>query len=180
MKRTESPGVVGKSRLKGLTKTAVLLYAGLLPVMVTTACASPGANQIPLVVFDTATAWIHQRSASTRLLVEIAASNDQHEVGLAGRLTLAAESGMLFEFDRPRSADDGFWMWRTRVPLDIAFVDEAGVILNIHEMEVCESVDRDSCPAYFSDASYVVAIETNRGWFVRKGIEVGARVTVVR
>ena len=159
---------------------ALLFSAAVLPLVLTAACATPGGSGVSQVSFDTATVWIHQRSDSTRLLVEVAASNDQHEVGLAGRVTLAPESGMIFEFDRPRSADDGFWMWRTRVPLDIAFVDRAGVILNIHEMEVCESDDQDDCPGYFSDASYVAAIETNLGWFARKGIEVGARVTVDR
>jgi len=87
---------------------------------------------------------------------------------------------MLFEFDRPRSGDDGFWMWRTRIPLDIAFVDEAGVILVILGMDVCESDDLESCPGYFSGVRYVAALETNRGWFSRNGIDVGARVIVVR
>ena len=161
-------------------ETAVLLCAALLPLTVASACATPGMNRTSSVSFDTATAWVHQSTDSTRLLVELASSNDQHEVGLAGRPALDPESGMLFEFDRPRSADDGFWMWRTRVPLDIAFVDEAGVILNIQSMEVCESDDFDDCPGYFPDVGYVAALETNRGWFARKGINVGARVTVVR
>ncbi len=161
-------------------EAVVPLWALLLSLALAAACATPGGGGVLTVTFDTATAWLHQGSDSTRLIVEIAASNDQHEVGLAGRTTLAPESGMLFEFDRPRSADDGFWMWRTQVPLDIAFVDEAGVIHNIQEMAVCESDDQDACPGYFADAGYVAAIETNRGWFARKGIEVGARVTVDR
>ncbi len=135
-------------------------------------------NRTIPVSFDTATAWIHQNADSTRLLVEVARSNDQHEVGLSGRPSLDAESGMLFEFDRPRSGDDGFWMWRTQVPVDIAFIDEGGVILNILGMEVCESDLLDSCPGYFPGVGYVAALETNRGWFAGKGIDVGARITV--
>ena len=169
-----------KWQVTEMAQTVALLSAALLPLAVASACATPGMNRTSPVSFDTATAWIHQRSDSTQLLVEIASSNDQHEVGLAGRLDLDPESGMLFEFDRPRSADDGFWMWRTRVPLDIAFVDEAGVILNIQSMEVCESDDFDDCPGYFPGVGYVAALETNRGWFARNGIDVGARVTVVR
>ena len=152
------------------------LTAALFPLVVVSSCATAGPNPDTAVTFDTATAWIHQSSDSTRLLVEIARSNDQHEVGLSGRLALDPESGMLFEFDSPRSGDAGFWMWRTRVALDIAFLDEAGVIRRIPGMDVCDAVDSDSCPRYFPDVGYVAALETNRGWFAGKGIEVGARV----
>ena len=143
-------------------------------------CATPGPNRTSPVVFDTATAWVHQGADSTRLHLEIARSNDQHEVGLSGRFALEPNSGMLFEFDRPRSGDDGFWMWRTRIPLDIAFVDEDGVLLVILSMDVCESDDLESCPRYFPGVGYVSALETNQGWFAGKGIEVGARVIVER
>ena len=94
---------------------------------------------------------------------------------------LGAESGMVFQFESPRSTEDGFWMWRTKVPLDVAFIDSAGVIRQILGMDVCAGeVGPDSCPGYFPDAEYVSALETNRGWFAGKGIGVGARVSLER
>ena len=163
-----------------LEKMVVLLSLGLLLITALASCASPGLNRASTVAFDTATVWIHQGSDSTGLLVEVASRLEQQEVGLAGRPSLEAESGMLFEFDEARSGDDGFWMWRTLVPLDIAFVDEDGVIRRILSMEVCESDDFDLCTGYFPEIEYVSAIETNRGWFADKRIDEGARVVVIR
>ena len=61
--------------------------------------------------------------------------------------------GMMFLFDGPRAADDGFWMWGTSIPLDIAFVDEGGVVRRVLGMEPCANADPTSssstscCPA---------------------------------
>ena len=126
---------------------------------------SPSAAPIR---FDTATAWIHHDSDSTALSVEI-----------ARRSFLDADSGMLFQFDRVRSGDEGFWMVGVEVPLDIAFLDENGLILRILTMNLCQSpAGRDACPGYFPYVEYSAALETNRGWFAANGIDVGASVVV--
>ncbi len=157
------------------------LLAAALTVVALGSCAVPGASPVSPVVFDTMTAWIHHDGDSTRLLVEIASSESQQEVGLSGRSFLSPESGMVFQFESLRSREDGFWMGRTEIPLDIAFIDSAGVIRRILGMDACASeVGPDSCPGYFPDVEYVSALETNRGWFAGKGIGVGARVTLGR
>ena len=105
-----------------------LLPAAALTLVPLGSCAAPGPSPVSPVLFDTVTVWIHQNGDSTPLFVEIASSEFQHEVGLAGRSFLGAESGMVFQFESPRSTEDGFWMWRTEVPLDVEFIDSAGVI----------------------------------------------------
>jgi len=142
------------------------------------ACAPPGGVSPADVTFDTATVWLRVGADSTRLVVEVAASRAQHEVGLAGRTSLAPDVGMLFLFDLPRSADEGFWMWRTAVPLDIAFIDADGAILRVLGMDPCAAPSRDDCPGYFAEAPYAAALEVGRGWFARNGIGVGASVRV--
>ena len=142
------------------------------------ACAAPAAVSPADVPFDSAAVWLRQGADSTRAVVEVAASRAQHEVGLAGRTSLDPDAGMLFLFDPPRPPDEGFWMWRTPIPLDIAFIDANGAILRILEMEPCTAPSQDDCPGYFAEAPYAAALEMSRGWFARNGIRVGAAVRV--
>jgi uncharacterized protein len=130
------------------------------------------------VSFDTAVVWIRQGGDSVRARVEVAATRAQHEVGLAGRTGLDEDSGMLFRFELPRPADEGFWMWRTRFPLDIAFIGSDGLIHEILGMDPCTAARRDDCPGYFAEAPYAAALEMSRGWFARHGMRVGATVRV--
>jgi len=61
-------------------------------------------------------------------------------------------------------------MKNTRIPLAIAFIDHAGIIVNIEEMKAY-----DEKPVY--PRVYVLyALEMNAGWFAKKGITPGMRV----
>jgi uncharacterized membrane protein (UPF0127 family) len=44
------------------------------------------------------------------------------------------------------------------------------------DMEPCR---RDPCPVYRPDVAYVGAVEANRGFFQRHGIEVGDEIELV-
>jgi len=168
---------------------SALVAAGGVPARLAALCmawaavacgqAAPPPPAAPLG-FDTATAWFHQDGDSTRLLVEVARTVEQHEVGLSGRSRLDPESGMYFVFERVRGGDEGFWMWGTRVPLDIAFVSADGVVLGILGMPTCDpGAGEDACPGHFPEVEHSIAIEANLGWFARHGLREGARVTLV-
>ena len=75
---------------------------------------------------------------------------------------LPADEGMAFVFGGARGST--FWMKDTLIPLSIAFVDEAGRVIDVLDMQPCES---DPCPTYGVDEPYVLAIEANIGWFER-------------
>jgi uncharacterized membrane protein (UPF0127 family) len=156
------------------------MAAVVVGVAVVHACAPPGGVSPAAVVFDTATVWLLDGTDSAHVVAEVAESRAQQEAGLADRASVEAGTGMLFLFDPPRPADEGFWMWRTRVPLDVAFIDGSGVVIAISEMEPCRAASSDDCPGYFADAPYVAALETPRGWLRRNGIGVGASVRVER
>jgi uncharacterized protein len=61
--------------------------------------------------------------------VELAATSAQQAQGLMFRSSMAANEGMIFPMDPPRSAT--FWMKNTVIPLDIIFIGTDGKVLNI-------------------------------------------------
>lgn len=151
-------------------------WAGLGVILLAGSCTGAGSPWAQDVTFDTARVWIHGDADSTDLLVEVARSEAQQSRGLSGRDTLDPDAGMLFVFDEVRPDTAGFWMWRTRMPLDIAFLDRDGVILEVLTMEPCEARHRDACPIYAPGVPYWFALEVNEGWFGRRGIDVGDRL----
>jgi uncharacterized membrane protein (UPF0127 family) len=89
-------------------------------------------------------------------------------MGLMHRTSLAPDHGMLFVFDKP--ATPCFWMKNTPLPLSIAFIDSAGVVVNIADMRP-GSLD-EHCPV----APVVYALEMEMGWFKERRIGPGVKV----
>lgn len=151
---------------------ALLMVGGLA------ACGGIGDPYSGPMAFDTLHVVVEQGDRAGELVVEVAETERQQMRGLTGRDRLDEGSGMLFVFDSPRPADEGFWMWRTRIPLDIAFLDEAGTIVALLSMEPCDETYSDDCTHYTPGVPYVSALETNEGWFESHGLREGARMQV--
>lgn len=130
------------------------------------------------VSFDTATLTFVTGSDTIAMPVEIAASADQRAYGLMDRDELNPDAGMIFLYDQMQHQDTGFWMYRTRFPLDIAFFDGAGRIQAIRQMMPCTSTDAAQCVGYSAGVPYFGAVEANRGYFARRGIGVGDRIVL--
>jgi uncharacterized membrane protein (UPF0127 family) len=64
-----------------------------------------------------------------RFHVEIADDDQEREQGLMYRRSMAADHGMLFDFNPPQAVS--FWMHNTVLPLDIIFIGADGHILNV-------------------------------------------------
>jgi uncharacterized membrane protein (UPF0127 family) len=67
-------------------------------------------------------------------------------------------------------------MFRTRIPLDIAFVDSLGVIASIKQMVPCTATLAEGCPSYPPDVPYRAALEVNAGYFARHNLTIGSRL----
>jgi uncharacterized protein len=126
--------------------------------------------------FDTARVGIATASDTAWLTVQLARSGAQQTLGLMERRHLPDTAGMLFVYAATQPDSSGFWMFRTRIPLDIAFADSAGVIRAVRPMAPCESPVPEGCPTYAAGVPYRLALEVNGGYFARRGIAVGDRL----
>lgn len=108
------------------------------------------------------------RIRGTAVQVEAARNNRQRALGLMYRESLPADRGMLFIYrdEQVRS----FWMKDTKIPLSIAFINAAGRIVDIQDLEPGDQVSRRS------EAPAAYALEVNRGWFAAAGITEGDEV----
>ncbi len=65
----------------------------------------------------------------TAFQVEVADSHTERQYGLMCRRTLAANRGMLFDFQRPQLL--AFWMRNTLIPLDIIYIGADGRVVSV-------------------------------------------------
>lgn len=141
----------------------ICVIGGLLFGAGPVACADPN---------PCARAEPFQRTAITAgqcpLEIELAVSPSQIACGLMHRESLADNAGMLFVLDPDRKIS--FWMKNTLIPLDIAYLDAKGRML-----EVNRGVPKDLTwiPAPEGTA---FALETNPGKLAACGIAPGAAV----
>ena len=102
------------------------------------------------------------------LHIEVPSSMEAFNAGLMFRESLGEDCGMLFVFNE--SGEKSFHMKNTTIPLDIAFINEDGVIETIKELEPLNE------SSITSDANVLYALEVNRGWFEANDVNVGDKV----
>ncbi len=92
------------------------------------------------------------------LIVAVADTAERRRRGLMFVEDLGDLDGMLFVFPEERAG--GFWMKNTVIPLDIAFFDSDGALVDLLTMDPCRE---EPCPTYTPSASYRYALEAPRG-----------------
>jgi hypothetical protein len=159
--------VKGSSPRRPLSWHTAALLAALL-------CTSAHSGAEPIIA--SRSIQVQTRQGVLDLQVEFAVTEDQRVRGLMGRAALAEDAGMLFLYPKLQAPRDGFWMFSTLLPLDIAFLDAGGTILAIRHMEPCPALDARDCPVYAPGVAYRAALEVNGGYFQRRDVHVGDRV----
>lgn len=99
---------------------------------------------------------------------EVAATRAAMKQGLMLRPSLGRDNGMLFDYGAENPAC--IWMKDTLIPLSVAFVDSAGVVVDIADM--APGAIESRC----SRKSVRYALEMNQGWFAVRGITPGSKI----
>jgi uncharacterized protein len=163
-------------------RRSIMIAAWMNPICFGAACGSDEREEeaaTPVNLrFESAPLRVVSRSDTIRLVVELAASGEQKTTGLMERRQLADTAGMLFVYDSLQPPDAGFWMYRTRIPLDIAYADASGRIRSIQHMVPCETTMPQGCPTYPPGVPYQYALEVNGGFFARRGVVLGDSIGV--
>lgn len=136
---------------------------GLLALALTTLPAVAQQSQPQRLETITLNAGMHNIRA------EVALTPEQRATGLMYRREMAAHEGMLFVFEQ--AAPQCFWMKNTLLPLSIAFLADDGTVVNIADMKP-QTLD-----SHCSAKPVRYALEMNQGWFAKRGIQTGAKLS---
>lgn len=136
---------------------------GLLALALTTLPAVAQQSQPQRLETITLNAGMHNIRAAVALTPE------QRATGLMYRREMAAHEGMLFVFEQ--AAPQCFWMKNTLLPLSIAFLADDGTVVNIADMKP-QTLD-----SHCSAKPVRYALEMNQGWFAKRGIQTGAKLS---
>jgi uncharacterized protein len=147
--------------------TAVVILSLIFPPLLFASGASEIAKE--RIVFE---------PSRVSVLAERADSPEKRSRGLMDRASLGEKEAMIFYFDE--SAYHTFWMYNTRIPLTIVFLNDRFTIVDIKDMVPCPEKNADLCPIYTPQGLARYAIELNRGFAERYGIKVGDRITIKR
>ncbi|WP_404362603.1 DUF192 domain-containing protein [Marinobacter sp.] len=149
-----------------LKALSCMVLGALLAGPVAATYNTDGSNQHQACLFSD--------TGAVPITVELAVTSEEKQQGLMERTSLAEDAGMLFVYDELRPPSHAFWMYKTLIPLDIAFIAPEGTIRAIRSMVPCTS-GPNSCASYPAGVSFNRALEMNAGFFGRNDIGVGDR-----
>jgi uncharacterized membrane protein (UPF0127 family) len=110
------------------------------------------------------------RIGEKMLNVEYANTFELRAQGLMHRKSLCENCGMLFRYSSNRVAS--MWMKNTYIPLDVAFIDHNGIIVDIKAMQP------QDLTSISSSKPVLYALEMNQGWFKSNSVNIGDMIII--
>ncbi|WP_291214077.1 DUF192 domain-containing protein [Hydrogenophaga sp.] len=131
-------------------------------------------------VFATSTVWAQESpqlqlprvtlSAGMHLInAQVASTPQERAIGLMFRKEMPVNEGMLFAFEQ--ASEQCFWMKNTLLPLTAAFVADDGSIVNLADMQP------QSLESHCSTRPVRFVLEMNKGWFDKRGLKAGSKLS---
>jgi uncharacterized membrane protein (UPF0127 family) len=102
--------------------------------------------------------------------MSVADDDGSRALGLMFVNHMAEDAGMLFKWSSPRVLS--FWMKDTYLPLDIAFIDQDGIVVKTERMIPLSS------RSVSSGRPCVMALEVPEGSLAKAGGDVGRKATI--
>ncbi len=87
------------------------------------------------------------------------------------RAELPDDKGMLFLYETPQNLS--FWMKNTLIPLDVIFLDETRIVINIESAEIEPDVSDKDLKRYNSTSPAQFVVEINQGLSILYGTDEG-------
>ena len=100
---------------------------------------------------------------------QVASTPEQRSTGLMFRKEIPRHEGMIFVFEQP--SVQCFWMMNTLLPLTAAFIKDDGTIVNLADKKP------KTTDSHCSSGPVRFVLEMNQGWFAKKGVKAGSRLT---
>jgi uncharacterized membrane protein (UPF0127 family) len=137
----------------------------LIPVVLAFVASLPAAAQEPQMTLPR----VKLGAGMYQIDAQVAQTPDQRMTGLMFRKEMPQYEGMLFVFEQ--ASPQCFWMKNTLLALTAAFIADDGTIVNLADMK--PQTEDSHCSA--KPVRYV--LEMNQGWFARRGIKAGSKLT---
>jgi uncharacterized membrane protein (UPF0127 family) len=171
-------------RVPGLCSAAILAAS----LFIFAGCEKPAATPVSAATNSGSENWepteAQPRLQTVKLFVgaeqmdaEMCATMRQTETGMMFRRTMGTNDGMIFNLDYLGNSGGpaGFWMKNCFVPLDVAYINPAGIIEEIHPLQV-----QDTNTVYSKANNIRFALETPQGWFNQHHIGPGMAIRTER
>jgi uncharacterized protein len=111
----------------------------------------------------------------TKVRAEVALNVLDQSRGLMFREKLAPDAGMLFVF--MQEAERKFWMYRTKIPLDIVWMNADHQIVEISaDTPPCPGELHDDCPNFGGNAPAQFVLEIAAGQAAAHNLKIGDRL----
>ncbi len=147
-------------------------FRALAPLVLTLAASAPAWIAVPAAAQESARIEplsIQAKSGMHRFSVEVMRTDADRSRGLMYRRSMAADHGMLFDFERTEPVS--MWMKNTYLSLDMLFIRADGLIARI-----AAETEPLSTAIIPSGEPVLAVLELNAGTAARLGLRTGDRV----
>jgi len=141
---------------------ALLLAGCTKPAATAATAADPGEPTEAQPQLPTIKLWVGSKAMTT----EMAITPREERTGMMFRTNIPPDTGMIFVYPYPQQV--AFWMENCPLPLDAAYMDANGVILEFHDFH---PYDTNNIVSATPNIQFV--LETSQGWFKSNHIGLG-------